>query len=426
MFPTFGPLAQSGTMFYGGVMAHKTHKSVEDARRKAMPGKETKKKPAKTSPKNTGKSTGKDFGEDSVDVLRPWGAKQPPPTHSWQEDILGEGFQSRSIRLQPDEEGEVVATLVRYSPSTRRRGFKWTSPRFVALYLHGRNDYFHQGEQAVRFADMGGAFYALDLRKYGRSLRPWQTIGYIEDLATYDEEIDLAVDIIRQEHPDIPLVVVGHSTGGLIGTLWTWRHQDQVAGLVLNSAWLELQSLTALRPALRQLLGTLAYYQPRATVINTSKFDTYNRSLTEGWAGSGFDLPPELVGEEDDPAVTGWKIAPEWKRPFSYPAPAAWCTAVLVAHGKIAKDVELRIPVLALASTGSQGEEVLDERSFRSDIVLDSDLITQRAAMLSDRVTIVRLPGKHDLTLSDPHVRNQFYSAVSDWVACNITGAGRG
>ena len=108
-----------------------------------------------------------------IDVLAPWGAEGPPPTDSWRADIMGPGFQSRTLPLLPDEEGQCVATLVRYLPAEDPAAYEGadTSPRFVALYVHGRNDYFFQHELARNVAVWGGTFYALDLRKYGRSLR---------------------------------------------------------------------------------------------------------------------------------------------------------------------------------------------------------------------------------------------------------------
>ncbi len=61
------------------------------------------------------------------------------------------------------------------------------------LYVHGWSDYFFQKRLARFWTDRGARFYALDLRKYGRSLRPGQTPGYIADLDTYDEDIAAAL-----------------------------------------------------------------------------------------------------------------------------------------------------------------------------------------------------------------------------------------
>ncbi len=353
---------------------------------------------------------------------------EPPPTGQWQTDILGAPFLARTIALTADSEGENCATLVKHSPA-KRRWWDFRKPATISpgtagvtvLYLHGRNDYFFQTELAAKVSQMGAAFYALDLRKYGRSLRPWQTIGYTDDLGVYDEEITAAIRLIRMDHPDSKLVLMGHSTGGLIATLWANRNQGEVAGLILNSAWLELQSMTALRPFLNQALTGLAHYQPHATVMGASKLDTYYRSISQGWAGSQLPIPPGLPSQ--DPAVVGWRVFPEWKRPFSYPVPAAWLRAILVGHGQVADTVHLNFPVLAFSSTGSSDDGELTEDSFRTDIVLNSDLITQRAANLSNDVALVRLPGKHDLALSDPPVRDLFYRHIASWLRCSVQSA---
>ena len=58
--------------------------------------------------------------------------------------------------------------------------------------MHGFADYFFQTEYAEWWTERGYDFYALDLRKYGRSLRPHQTPNYVTDLRDYFPEIDAA------------------------------------------------------------------------------------------------------------------------------------------------------------------------------------------------------------------------------------------
>src|SRR5690349_13400308 len=104
-----------------------------------------------------------------------------------------------------DSEGEVVATLV------RRR---CTDPsRRAVLYVHGFVDYFFQKHLADFYVARGFDFYALDLRKYGRSLLPHQTPNFVHSLSEYFAEIDEAVRIVREEDGHDVLLVNAHSTG---------------------------------------------------------------------------------------------------------------------------------------------------------------------------------------------------------------------
>ncbi|WP_099332413.1 alpha/beta hydrolase [Actinomyces minihominis] len=367
----------------------------------------------------------------SIDVLAPWEEFGPPPTGSWGPDVLGEGFEAQTIPLQPDEEGELVATLVRQKPheepagSTQTRSWmqalhvkaaKKSKPKFVMLHVHGRNDYFFHPDSAQKFSEMGAAFYALDLRKYGRSLRPWQTIGYTLNLADYDEEINAALDVIRQDHPGLPVFMIAHSMGGLVATLWAWRNPGVLSGLILNSAWLELQVHTGMRNAIHQVAKRVARIRPRAAIMGVSKNDYYFRSLASGWGGSGFDAPDYFAENLEDRANVGWKIIPEWKLPYSYPAPAAWVVGILEGHELVQDHVHLDCPVLAMASTNYDPSEEWTEAVFNSDVVLDADVITERAGNLSDSVTIARFPGKHDLLLSDPPVRRDIFTTISRWM----------
>ena len=342
-------------------------------------------------------------GTAGCDVMAPWGEAGPPGS-DWRADILGDGYESRSNELIDDAEGPCVATLVRATPPK--------NARMTILYLHGRNDYFFQTEMAERLREAGAAFYALDMRKYGRSLRPHQTIGYTDDLSVYDEEIGEAIEIIRSERDDEPFVLMGHSTGGLIATLWAHRHPGVLDGLILNSAWLEMQSMAAWRGAMAPVIGRIASRNPMWEVP-AGGAGHYGRSLA-GRASSDLPIPEGL--EPEDPSVTGWPIALEWKRPESYPVPASWLEAIMAGHDTVEKDVHLECPVLSMVSTSSYVDDEWCERAFTSDTVLDPEVIAQRSLGLSTLVTIARFSGKHDLVLSDAPVREAVYATMRGWL----------
>ena len=379
-------------------------------------------------------------------VLAPWGEAGPAPSDHWRQDVLGADYESRTIPLMDDDAGPVVATLVRYrgrassaptsspaapalspAPTTSptdahpaRSDASPQAPRFVLLYIHGRNDYFFQHELAEDIAGCGGAFYALDLRRYGRSLRPGQRMGFVSNLSLYDEDIAEALDLIREDYPDLPLVLMGHSTGGLLATLWANRHPGALDGLILNSAWLEMQTMASMRSAVAPILERIASRNPMWAVPGGDGPDHYGRSLREGRNALDAPLPDSLAAYPDDPAVKGWSYALEWKRPGSYPAYAAWLEAILDGHENVASSVHLDIPVLSMMSTTSYFGEEFTEAVFSSDVVLDREVILERSARLGPLVTVASFPGKHDLLLSDPQVRAEVYDTMNRWIGAFI------
>ena len=181
-------------------------------------------------------------------------------------------YEQRRIVLAPDDEGEVVATLVvrrALAPSTR-----------AVLYLHGFVDYFFQTHLADFFVERGWDFYALDLRKYGRSLLPHQTANFARSMSEYFAEIDEAVRIIRAEDGHDTLLVNGHSTGGLIAALWSHRVRGHglLQGLFLNSPFLEFNEPWIVRKGLTPLVTVVGAVRPYAR-MSQELGKTYGRSL---------------------------------------------------------------------------------------------------------------------------------------------------
>src|SRR4029079_6988184 len=146
-------------------------------------------------------------------------------------DVLGAPYTAETLDLPDDDEGRVVATLV------RRRAGKRTSQ--AVLHVHRFADYLLQTAYAEWWTGRGYDFYALDLRKYGRSILPHQTPNYVADLAHYHPELDLAWDRVTSRHRHV--VLSGHSTGGLTVPLWAEERGVTAGGMVLNAPWFDLQ-----------------------------------------------------------------------------------------------------------------------------------------------------------------------------------------
>src|SRR6267142_1485887 len=137
----------------------------------------------------------------------------------WQPDRLLPGFEALELDFPADYDGPVVSTLLRLAAAN--------APRGAVLYIHGFSDYFFQRHMAERFAAEGYAFYALDLRKYGRSLRPNQHGNFCKSLSEYYDDISAALDVIGGE-----VLLAGHSMGGLVASLYAHEGARRSATLL--------------------------------------------------------------------------------------------------------------------------------------------------------------------------------------------------
>ena len=312
-------------------------------------------------------------------------------------DVLGAPYTAESIELPADDEGPVVATLVsRPAPTATRR---------AVLHVHGYCDYFFNIELADFYVDRGYNFYALDLRKHGRSLRPHQTPNFCRDLSDYFPELDEAMRRIRPRDGHDAVVVSAHSTGGLIAPLWAdarRRAGTVVAdGFVLNSPWLDLAGSLLRRTATMPAVEQMGRRQPYRIVPRTVT-GLYVESLHRDYRGE-------------------WDFDLSWKPRASFPARAGWLGAIRRGHRVVHSGIDCAAPVLVLASARSTDPQVWTADVTSTDIVLDVRQIARWAHRLAPLVTIARIDSAmHDALLSAKEVREQAYEEIGRWLGAYV------
>ena len=111
---------------------------------------------------------------------------------------------------------------------------EWSAgrPRYVALLVHG------YGEHAGRYEEVAGVLtghgagvYAPDHTGHGRSDGERVLIEDFEDVVT---DVHAVADLARAAHPGLPVVMIGHSMGGLIASRYAQRHPGELTALVLS------------------------------------------------------------------------------------------------------------------------------------------------------------------------------------------------
>ena len=308
-------------------------------------------------------------------------------------DVLGEPFVAETIELPDDYEGRVVATLV-------HRPADDTTTRAV-LYVHGFCDYFFQAGTAEFFGSQGYSFYALDLRKYGRSLLPHQTPNFCLDLAEYDAELDEAYRIVTERDGHREVVVVAHSTGGLVVALWADRRRGESrptpTAFVLNSPWLDIQGSMLLRTVGTRALEQVGMRRPYQ-VIPRSVSPVYVESLHRDHRGE-------------------WDFDLAWKPADSFPVRAGWLRAVRRGHRQLHGGLDVGAPVLVLTAARTHFATAWSDDTTTSDVVLDVKQIARWAPQLGRQVTIARIDGAmHDVYLSARPARDSAYALTSRWL----------
>ena len=107
-----------------------------------------------------------------------------------------------------------------------------TECKAVLLVVHGLAEHSGRYMNVVNhFVPLGYAVYGFDHIGHGKSEG---TRVYVDRFTDYTDTLKRYFDLIRLEHPDKPVFLVGHSLGALIAGAYLLEHQDELAGAVLS------------------------------------------------------------------------------------------------------------------------------------------------------------------------------------------------
>lgn len=309
-------------------------------------------------------------------------------------DILGNGFKQATIVQTPDYEGSVTCTLVRKQPATQVKQ--------AILYVHGFNDYFFQQEMADHFIAQGFNFYAIDLRKCGRSWLANQRLGNVRNLAEYFEDIDAALRVIRQEGSE-KILLSGHCLGGLTVSLYAASRNgtEKFDAILLNNPFFDLPVKSVLKKTGVSLALKRAEKHPDSALdLEFSRF--YGESLHKDFHGE-------------------WNYNLSWKPVEVAPVTYGWIKAVSDGLTQLSGGLRINKPVLVLHSAKSVEDKKWSEAFFTGDAILNIPLVVAQTRNIEGQFSLQAIQnGMHDLMLSTKNIRDDVYAIASTWAKRNM------
>jgi alpha-beta hydrolase superfamily lysophospholipase len=106
------------------------------------------------------------------------------------------------------------------------------APSYVVLLAHGYGEHIGRYEHvAAALVANGAVVYAVDHVGHGKSEGERVLIADFEPVVDDLHEVERRA---REEHPGLPVVLIGHSMGGLIAARYAQRYGDSLAALVLS------------------------------------------------------------------------------------------------------------------------------------------------------------------------------------------------
>ena len=306
---------------------------------------------------------------------------------NWQKDILGNDFEMKQVVHIKDN--NIVSSIIRKKTHMPHK--------YGILYIHGYNDYFYQAEMAHKFESFGFSFYAIDLRKYGRSLRENDTPFEIKKIDDYFTDINVA--LTQMQHDGIEkIILMGHSTGGLIACSYLNEASNSaIIGLILNSPFLEWNLNPFLKKIAIPIVSSLGKFIPNISIKQPTTIP-YAQSILQAYHGE-------------------WNFNTNWKFIEAPNVTSQWIRAINIAQKKLHKSSSIKIPILLLRSSSSVYGNKWTEDFNRGDAILNVNDISKYGNKLGPNVhEIICKNGLHDLVLSNNPSRNFVYSSILNWI----------
>lgn len=301
---------------------------------------------------------------------------------------LKNDFSQDILKLKADNEGDVIAVLLnsRFNIGNRRS----------VLYIHGYVDYFFHPHLCEEFHKNEFDFYALDLRKYGRSILPHQTPNFCQNIEEYYEEINMAIERISKQSSSVYLF--GHSTGGLLLSCYmnNGALKGKISGLILNSPFLDMTHPSYQTRLAYKASKLITWFKPDAKIEGVLS-PIYAKSVHKDFYGE-------------------WDFNLNWKPIKGFSTYLKWYRAIVKAQRSLVKS-NIEVPVLLMHSNESFQPKAYDEKVMKTDTVLNIDDMIRIGPSLGKSVTLIGIKdGMHDLFLSTKEVRKTSFRELFVWL----------
>ena len=133
-------------------------------------------------------------------------------------------------------------------------------PKAMVVIVHGLCEHLGRYDYLTeRFKAFGYGVYRYDNRGHGKS---GGEKGYIDDFMNFIDDANEVVDLVKEEYPDVPVFMLGHSMGGFIAAAYGAKYTDKLRGQILSGA------ATILLPIFKDLKKVDFDAHPRVKVPN--------------------------------------------------------------------------------------------------------------------------------------------------------------
>lgn len=161
----------------------------------------------------------------------------------------------------------------------------WTidSPKAVVQVIHGMAEY---GSRYARLAqalgDAGYNTYAHDHRGHGKSIREGEPPGHMADEDSWNRIVEDAHGVNREiakRHPNLPIIVLGHSMGSFVLQQLLFEHPTDMIAACLSASNGKPPAIAALGKLIARIARLRVGKRNPSPVMQKLTFEEYNKAF---------------------------------------------------------------------------------------------------------------------------------------------------
>lgn len=173
-------------------------------------------------------------------------------------------------------------------------------PKAVIQLVHGFAEHSGRyGNVVNEIVPLGFAIYADDHRGHGKTQGQRNYVDYFDQFV---EDEKIFYDLIKNEHPNLPIIMLGHSMGSVIGIRFASKYPDLLKGLIISGSGTEVGGeVTSFLKFLAKVMSKLA---PKLMVAqgDLSKYLSHDPAVV-----NAYNTDP-LVYAKKCSARLGWEF----------------------------------------------------------------------------------------------------------------------
>ena len=170
---------------------------------------------------------------------------------------------------------------------TQLHGAQWTpadrEPIAVLQIAHGVAEHILRYDDFARYLNDRGILVAgHDHLGHGKSLPEGGTPVYFGDGSTWEtvvDDIHLLHDRLREQYPDLPILLMGHSMGSFLSRSYLIRYPGTVDAAIIMGTGYQPKALVQLARTICRVLAVFHGWHYRSNLVANLSFMGYNKGL---------------------------------------------------------------------------------------------------------------------------------------------------